>query len=134
MLHATIFTLDVEMRLSAMQRLIRDFGHEDMPQELENWQRDDMRRQFTNMETPNYVTAETRIWPRSRTYDKTHRERPLPKRLRRALTSRPRLIVGATGVPSSQRPILRPELFDKLCARMADLMERKLAWRSTFRP
>jgi hypothetical protein len=130
MLNIQVFTVDAEERLTAMQQLVQNFGHEDMPQELESWQREDMHRHFPNTDTPNYVTAETSIWPRSRTYEKTHRAFSLPRRLQRPLSPRPRLI-GATGKPGSERPILRPELFDKLCSRMAELMAGKLTWRST---
>jgi hypothetical protein len=135
MLEMFLFTLNAEARLSEMQRQIRDFGHEDIPQGLETWQRDDMRRHYPNIETPDYVSAETTIWPRSRTYEKTHRGHSLPKHLmkRRSLSPLPRLI-GATGKPGSYRPILRPELFDRLRVLMADLMSRKLTWRSTSRP
>lgn len=129
-----LFTINAEARLSAMQKQIRDFGHEDIPQGLETWQRDEMRRHYPNTETPDFVSAATTIWPRSRSYEKTHRERALPQRLkRRSLSAHPRLI-GATGRPGSYRPILRPELFDGLCSRMFDLMTRKLSWRSTSRP
>lgn len=136
MFNVQIFTDRAEARILAMQLLIRDFGHEAIPQELEAWQRDDMRRRFPKVETPNYVSATTTVWPRSRTYEQRHRERPLLQRLRRrALTARPRLVGAGGGKPGgSQRPILRPELFAKLHVRMADIMKRKLAWQLTFRP
>jgi len=99
---------------------IRAFGHEHMPQELTAWQAEDMHRHFPRTETPNYVTAETYIWPRSRTWRRKDRQH------------RPRYVARVhQGVirQGGKHPILRPELFEKLQERMARLMREKLTWK-----
>lgn len=134
MLHLHVITEPIERTLDAMTKSIAEFGSNDMPLELVTWQADDMHRRFPNMEKPDEKTASTEIWPRSRTYEQTHRAtHPLPRRMQRPLSPKPRLI-GATGKPVGHHPILRPELFEKLCKRMDDLLERRLKWRSTSQP
>jgi hypothetical protein len=61
--------------LEALQKKLEAFGqqveglHKKVPEELVEWQRVDMRRQYPNMtvdETRESVQATTLVWPRSR--------------------------------------------------------------------
>jgi hypothetical protein len=104
----------------------------EIPVELTNWQIEDMRRQFPNTETPDENTAETDIWPRSRS-SAAHRPstgiaigRPRGTGGRRIAAPR---IVNKGEVIHSARPILRPELFQKLCERMRALLASAVPWR-----
>lgn len=123
-------TSAVQHRLNEMQKSIHELAEHGMQQELHDWQVEDMKRKFPNTEDPSFLSSETTIWPRSRTYEKTHKGRAF-KQQKRPLSALPRL-VGTLGKPgTSHRPILRPALYDKLIERMAALMARTLTWRST---
>ncbi|WP_063685543.1 hypothetical protein [Bradyrhizobium stylosanthis] len=103
--------------------------HKQMPEELVDWQRTDMRRKYPNIEVSgakDATTAETDIWPRSRAEQPgsgfTRPKRPVvaaPKQYR---------LRGAGRQPSSTRPILRTELFTKLVDRMAKLLGEAMKW------
>lgn len=80
-----------------------------LPEELAAWQRDDMNRQRPVIERPMRLAARTTIWPTSR--------RLLARRI---------LALRRMG---SRRPILRPELYDALRARMRELLQTTVAWR-----
>jgi hypothetical protein len=122
-------------RVRDMQENIREFGHADVHDELLDWQVEDMHRQYPNIDSDQeYVSWFTQIWPRSRTYDQTHRVqgrdmRRLSAQVRRGraptLATVPRLVRGA------KRPILRPELFNMLVLRMITLLGERLAWTRT---
>lgn len=105
----------------------------EMSHELVRWQTEDMHRHYPNVETPDPWTALTRIWPRSRR-SKVHR--PQPKGMQRQ--PRLRLVMPGGGrltiTKGAHRPILRPELFEKLADRMLKVMVEKLKWRSTSQP
>jgi hypothetical protein len=100
-------------------------GDSAMSLELFNWQAEDMRRQFPEVEEPDPWTAVAHIYPRSRK-DRPHQPARPHARARRA--RRPLLRIRRQS-PGAKRPILRPILFDRLCARMQRLMEEKLTWR-----
>ena len=88
-----------------------------MAAELEGWQVEDMRRRYPNIQRPDQNTAVTLIWPRSRVV-----QRPEPHR--RAVVARVRRVRGGgRRLAYSTRPILRDELFDKLCDRMAAMLK-----------
>jgi hypothetical protein len=99
-----------------------------MPAELADWQVEDMGRKYPDTEVADDSTAYTMIYPRSRLPSKW--KRPLQRlvgqmRARRGTkVYRPHL----PRVPST-RPILRPELFDKLCERMNALLDKAMQWR-----
>ena len=103
--------------------------HKLVPEELVDWQRTDMRRKYPNIEVSSdgdETTAETSIWPRSRTEQAgsgfTRPKRPVlaaPKRYR---------LRGAGRPPASTRPILRTELFKKLVDRMTKLVGEAMKW------
>jgi hypothetical protein len=128
-----------ERKLERMSTTVEQFGSFEIPVGLSAWQREDMNRQYPNQEHPDNKTALTRIWPRSRasTVGRFHpkraptgRPRGRPKGVKTGQgrpvfrRTRMRLVKGA-----ASRPILRPELFVKLCERMAMLMQDKIKWR-----
>lgn len=120
-------TSNAQSTLTRMQNQIRDVGHEIIPGQLTAWQTEDMHRHFPNTEQPDYVSAETTIYPRSRTYEQTHRGRSFKPS--RPMSPRPRLIGAAKpGAGGSNRPILRPALFDKLVERMSEMLSVNLKW------
>lgn len=122
-------TINAEETLTRMQIQIRDVGHEIVPEQLTAWQTEDMHRKFPHTETPDYVSTETTIYPRSHTYEQTHKKRAARiARFKKPLSARPRLI-GTLGKPgASYRPILRPALFDKLVERMTEMLSVNLTW------
>lgn len=125
-----MFTWDAEHTLNRMQMQISLVGSKVIPYELEQWQIEDMHRQYPNVEQPNYVSAETTIWPRSRTYERVHKKRAAREALfRRPLSPMPR-IVSNYGKPGStmSRPILRQALYDKLRERVQALAAENLVW------
>lgn len=97
--------------------------HTKMPEELENWQREDMRRKYPNMQTEtvaNETSATTLIWPRSRLPSKdTHHRTQGPKQHRPAKRG---------PVVRSNRPILRAELLRLLWDRMVKLTAEAMKW------
>ncbi|WP_128941055.1 hypothetical protein [Bradyrhizobium zhanjiangense] len=98
--------------------------HTAVPDELEEWQRDDMKRKFPNMDSATVgheTTAATSIWPRSRQPSKdTHHRKQGPKQYRPATKRGPR--------PRSTRPILRAELLRQLWERMVRLATEAMKW------
>jgi hypothetical protein len=97
-----------------------------MPEELVKWQREDMHRHFPNVETTVGATetdAVTSIWPRSRQSER----RPVAASGKGPRTHRPKTASPVRQV-SSHRPILRPELFEKLHDRMLDLLRKTMKW------
>lgn len=123
--------IDTIERIGDMQSNLRDFGNVDVHDELLAWQVEDMHRQYPNIDSDQeYVSWFTQIWPRSRTYDQTHRVqgrgmRRASRRRTPTLATTPRLARGAS------RPILRPELFNMLVQRMTDLLGERLSWSRT---
>jgi hypothetical protein len=84
-----------------------------------------MKRQFPNTTVESDHSAYTMIWPHSRLeLDGQRPRRGASGRI--ALTPvRPR---GLGHRAASGRPILRQELFDALCKRMADLLRKTMTW------
>lgn len=105
---------DLQSRITGM--------YEDLPNTFMDWQRDDMHRKYPKVEgsggnTTGYSTA---IFPRSRLPSRPRKRGGKPTTRRRARI--------AAGRPGAHRPILRPELFDKLRQRMVAMMEAALKW------
>jgi len=90
--------------------------------ELVAWQREDMKRRFPNVEAPNPTYATTSIWPRSRKKKATRGR--VVRRAKPLLRGKATRVSGTVG----KHPILRPELFQKLCDRMRAMMARELRW------
>jgi hypothetical protein len=118
MLTLTIDTTELGKTIDSMIAQLAAFP-QNMADELTRWQVEDMHRRYPNT-TLQGNTATTEIWPTSR----------LPKKKKPRGLPRKAPIRPASGVRiHSQRPILRPELFDKLDQRMVQLMGDKLQWR-----
>jgi hypothetical protein len=99
-----------------------------LPDELVDWQRVDMRRQYPNVEiesAPPSVKAMTRVWPRSRL-----EQQPGFKRQRRLIRTGPKpyRLKGMGRQQQSFRPILRIELIRKLFDRMLTMVEEVMRW------
>jgi hypothetical protein len=109
-------------KLDQFAKQISDAERE-MPEQLMEWQRDDMRRKFPTVQTNqggNETVAQTSIWPRSRTPER-RQLRAGPKQ------ARPRVYAPRTMVRST-RPILRIELYRKLVERMTALIVKAMKW------
>ena len=85
------------------------------------WQAEDMHRKFPKVDgSPPSISTNT-IYPRSQ----------LPRvQQPRARSTRTRSIIAAGRAIRSgtAKPILRPELFEKLCKRMVDMLKEACAW------
>jgi hypothetical protein len=115
--------------IDGMIKNIDTLGNEQLGTELTAWQTDDMHRQYPNTQTePN--AASTEIWPRSRTPKRYVRKTAQRRRRGTVMLKRGK----GRGRQVSTRPILRVELFDKLCTRMAALLEKSLSWASASPP
>jgi hypothetical protein len=98
--------------------------HKQVPQQLVEWQTEDMRRKYPNIqvdETPALVEASTNVWPRSRLELEPGYQRPKRPMVKKAPTQY--RLKGAGRPPPSTRPILRQPLFIKLVDRMNKLLE-----------
>ena len=103
--------------------------HKQMPQQLVEWQTEDMRRRYPNIqvdETPESVEATTNVWPRSRLEQEPGFKRPARPVVKKGPTMA--RLKGAGRPPPSTRPILRTALFTKLVDRMNALLEA-ITWR-----
>jgi hypothetical protein len=120
------FALDVSPlidRLDKMSEKLEEFPKR-MADELTAWQTEDMNRRYPNT-TEEGNSVSTEIWPTSRVVVSDQKKINAIVKARKA-AGRPALGVARKGVP---RPILRPELFTKLCERMDALMAKELTWR-----
>jgi hypothetical protein len=119
----TIETEQAELRVTAMLAKLQAVP---VANELTAWQREDMRRRYPHTETLSRTAAMTRIYPRSRRQSTWLRAKRPPRRkpLLRGKAKR----VGKPILQASHRPILRPELFDRLRERMVAMMQREITW------
>lgn len=96
---------------------------QELPKQLVEWQRVDMRRQYPNIaasESGDDTIASTEIWPRSRMQQaRPHKAAPAQ--------AGPRVYLGGGRVHSA-RPILRQELYQKLVERMTELVRKAMKW------
>jgi hypothetical protein len=114
-------TIETQAAEAQLQKMIDTLKVVPVAKELTAWQAEDMRRRYPETEEINPVTAMTVIYPRSRG----------PKRMKPRVPGKPVLRRGkATRIakPSSNRPILRPELVDKLQERMNAMLVREVKW------
>jgi hypothetical protein len=112
--------LDAEIaKLASLQQVI--------PDEMVNWQREDMHRKFPNIEVEG-TTATTEIWPRSRLSAEHHKgpNKPGPKGRTGPKQAAP--AKGGGRPAHSTRPILRPQLQAKLFDRVVRVVEETLKW------
>jgi hypothetical protein len=121
--------------LEALQKKFETFGqqieelHKKIPEELVEWQRVDMRRQYPNMtveETRETVRATMLVWPRSRLEQEPGYQRP-KRPVVRTGPAKPR-IKGVGRPPPSVRPILREELERKLVERIDAHGKEAMKW------
>jgi hypothetical protein len=106
---------------------------DDFATELTDWQAEDMRRKYPETDRPDENTAETDVYPRSRTWHKPPTGQP-PGRpptqhyrssfLRVPRGARPKSPTGQRSGFRSGRPILRSELFESLSMRISELLRR----------
>ena len=122
-----IVTLDVSpliATLDEMEQQLKSFPNH-MGEELTAWQTEDMRRRYPNTEvTSEYV--QTSIWPTSRTAERDPQKIKKAIRIHKSI-SKP-TFVKVKG--QTQRPILRPSLYEKLVKRMDELMPKYLGWKA----
>jgi len=114
---------DFQKKIEATAKQVEDL-HKKMPQQLVEWQTEDMRRRYPNIqvdETPESVEATTDVWPRSRLEQEPGFKRPARPVVKKGPTMA--RLKGAGRPPPSTRPILRTELFTKLVDRMNALLE-----------
>src|SRR5262245_19275842 len=116
----------IEATLDSMMETINDFPVP-MAEEFVKWQRQDMRRTYPNFDIVDPKTIATSIWPRSRASARYYRRKQIAQQNKGPRQKR--IVIKSTGRTKSKRPILRPILFDKLCERMAALMEKVITWR-----
>jgi len=121
----------VDPLIAKLDRLTKqiEVAEEEMPRELVTWQREDMHRKFPNMQAGqagDETTALTSIWPRSRLIKPREKQPRLTggPRLKKA----PRVALPGSGRVHSTRPVLRPELYDRLVARMTELIGKAMQW------
>jgi hypothetical protein len=124
-----LITLDASKVEARLDDMIEKLGHftSDMADELTEWQTEDMHRHYPNTKQDD-TSVETEIWPTSRRVEtnKTKIRATLARAKRGTVVKKP-LNPGQKG--TSTRPILRPELYDKLADRMDALMGEKITWR-----
>ncbi|KYK50062.1 hypothetical protein A1D31_22380 [Bradyrhizobium liaoningense] len=121
-----MFSVQVEgvsALLSKLERYERQIIelHPAIPQEMEAWQRDDMKRKYPNMQTAtagNETSATTYVWPRSRT----------PTKRRRFQGPKQHQPFKRGPIVRSNRPILRAELLEQLWQRMRVLTAEAMKW------
>jgi hypothetical protein len=121
-------TLDVSglvARLDHMSEKLNEFVSL-MAVELTEWQAVDMRRHYPNTDVEESAVS-TEIWPTSRVVEKDQ------KKINKIIRARKNAGGKAFGVTlkakGTTRPILRPELYDKLVVRMDELMAKELTWK-----
>jgi hypothetical protein len=120
----------VEPLLQKLEAFNRQFAelHKQVPQQLVEWQTEDMRRKYPNVkvdETPQSTEATTTIWPRSRLELQPGFKRSRPTTKQGPTVAR---IKNVGRHPASTRPLLRTELFRKLVDRMTRLLDEATKW------
>jgi hypothetical protein len=85
------------------------------------WQRDDMHRKFPKVDGSG-LSVSTEIFPRSQ----------LPRRKNlsggKSVRRRSAIAAGRPNASGQHKPILRPELFDKLKERMIAMVKEACTW------
>ena len=127
----------LEVKVEGLDELLKKFEtfdkqvedlHKEVPQQLVEWQTEDMRRKYPNIkvdEPEESVEASTEIWPRSRLELEPGFKRPRPTVKKGPTMAR---IKGVGRPPPSTRPLLRTELFTKLVDRMTRAVNEAMKW------
>jgi hypothetical protein len=114
----------INKTLDSMVEQIAELGSTKLAEGNVEWQEVDMKRKFANLTVADKA-ASTLIWPRSRL---SKPQRPKKAKIQRVY-AKP-IPTQHTGAPArSMRPILRPELFAKLCERMVKVLHETLKWK-----
>ena len=120
---------DLYATIDGMIQKLDHFKRVDIGDELSAWQTEDMHRHrpFT-MRSRRAGRATTKVRPHS-LYE-VKRSALAQRRVFRSI--RKQLGKMVTYIPHflrwSRRPILRTELYDRLCTRMGDLLQEKIKW------
>jgi hypothetical protein len=122
-IEVTIDTSEFQACIDRTIAAVTTFSTTDMKHELEVWQIEDMHRHYPNTEEPTDGVMTTSVWPRSRLSKK---QRPVHS------YTYTRHVPRRFAVPhhlTSHRPILREELWLRLCDRMDALLGEKITWK-----
>jgi hypothetical protein len=116
-----VIKVEADAALRQFDELVKNVAGigEQMSATFVTWQTEDMHRHYPKVDgAPPAISTE--IFPRSR----------LVRRRTESRSARRRSIIAAgRGSPTAgHRPILRPELFEKLCERMRDMMKEAATW------
>jgi hypothetical protein len=113
----------VMQQFDTLQQNIEGLSQE-LPQTFTDWQREDMHRHFPKTDSSGSALSETMvstsIYPRSRLRR--------VKNLAGGQSTRRRSIVAVRRAGGQHRPILRPELFEKLEERMTEMCKKAITW------
>jgi hypothetical protein len=116
-------------KFETYNRQLEELRKHQVAEQLVEWQRIDMRRQYPNIktdETNQSIEATTEIWPRSRLEQEPGFRRPKRPVVKKGPTlARPK---GMGRQPASMRSILRNELFLKLIDRMSKIVTEAMKW------
>lgn len=125
MLEVTVDAQAVIDQINNMQEQLTAFPTQ-MATELTTWQTDDMHRQKPNttQEEKSVYTLITQHTPGAK---KLVTASPVRRQRLRSRELHPKVLHQPRGL-KLVRPILRPHLFDMLCARMRKLLKEKLKW------
>jgi hypothetical protein len=127
------FEMDASEVTDAIDKLLENVHElpDEFGLELTDWQAEDMRRKYPQTDRVDENTVETDVYPRSRTWHKQPTGHPPgrpPGQYRSSFLRVPRGSVrsktGTRSMVHSNRPILRPELFESLSARIGELLRR----------
>jgi hypothetical protein len=130
-----------ELKVDGLENLVKKFDaynnqldelHKQVPAELVEWQRVDMRRHYPNItvdDMPPVTSATTRVWPRSRMDQQLGHKRPTRPVVEKGPKQYGQVLRAPRGTAARWRPILRTELFRKLTERMERLGSEAIKWR-----
>ena len=85
------------------------------------WQTEDMHRKFPKVDGEG-LSVSTEIFPRSQL------KRPKSLTPRKSIRRRAVIAAGRAAPGGTKRPVLRPELFDKLKDRMVEMVKEAFTW------
>ena len=114
--------VDADATLKQFDELTKNIAdlQTETTQTFVDWQSEDMRRHFPTVDGSG-LSVSTTIYPRSQLKRK--------KNLRGGSTIRRRAIIAAGRAGAGQhKPILRPELFEKLKDRMIEMVRKACTW------
>ena len=114
--------IDADKALQQFDELTKNLAA--LPDEMSTtftaWQSEDMHRHFPKVDGSG-ESISTMIYPRS--------QLRRTKNLTGGNATRRRSIIAARRAGAGQhKPILRPELFEQLCRRMADMLKEAAKW------